>query len=103
MTQHPVSYVHSSGRHMSAAVLPYRNHLATSISTMRTLTRRLWLQTAGQDMAEFALLAGFIAVAGTAALPTASLRVERIYRRVRRRLRRAAGLDPLPTDNQIPP
>ena len=32
------------------------------------LTRRLWLQTVGQDMVEYALLAGFLTVAGAASL-----------------------------------
>ena len=36
---------------------------------MRTLLRRLWKENAGQDLIEYALLAGFIAVVVAGFLP----------------------------------
>ena len=52
------------------------------------LTRRLWLQTAGQDMVEYALLAGFLAVAGAASLYLAGDRIKEILKKLRSRSRR---------------
>ena len=52
------------------------------------LTRRLWLQTVGQDMVEYALLAGFLAVAGAASLYLAGDRIKEILKKLRNRSRR---------------
>jgi len=51
-------------------------------------TRRLWLQTAGQDLVEYALLAGFLAVAGGATLYLAGDRIKEILKKLRERTRR---------------
>ncbi len=43
---------------------------------------RLWKETGGQDLVEYALLAGFITVAATAGFPPLSQSVSTIFSRV---------------------
>ena len=52
------------------------------------LTRRLWLETVGQDMVEYALLAGVLAVAGGATIYLAGDRIKEILKKLRSRSRR---------------
>lgn len=43
---------------------------------------RLWKQTAGQDLVEYALLAGFVTVAVAATFPPASASISTIFSRL---------------------
>ena len=51
----------------------------------------LWKDTRGQDLVEYALLAGFIAVAAGALLPTISTSVSKIFSRMSSMLTAAAS------------
>ena len=51
----------------------------------------LWKDTKGQDLVEYALLAGFIAVAAGALLPTISQSVSKIFSRMSSMLTAAAS------------
>jgi Flp pilus assembly pilin Flp len=55
------------------------------------VTRRLWLQRAGQNMVEYALLAGFLAVVGAGTLALAGDQIKVILRRLLARTRRSQG------------
>jgi len=58
----------------------------------RTIWRlRLWSEVRGQDMVEYALLAGFVAVAAGAVIPDVSQAMSSIYSRVSSRLVEANG------------
>ena len=51
----------------------------------------LWRDTRGQDLVEYALLAGFIAVAAGALLPTISTSISKIFSRMSSMLTAAAS------------
>ncbi|MBI3697542.1 MAG: Flp family type IVb pilin [Acidobacteria bacterium] len=51
----------------------------------------LWKDTRGQDLVEYALLAGFVAVAAGALLPTISQSVSKIFSRMSSVLTAAAS------------
>ena len=51
----------------------------------------LWKDTRGQDLVEYALLAGFIAVAAGALLPTISTSISTIFSRMSSMLTAAAS------------
>ena len=55
------------------------------------LNNRLWLQRAGQNMVEYALLAGFLAVVGAGTLALAGDQIKVILRRLLARTRRNQG------------
>jgi len=64
------------------------------------VTRRFWLQTQGQDLVEYALLAGFVALSASASMPRVGRLVRRIFRRVSRVLAgatRSGTPSPVPT------
>lgn len=52
---------------------------------------RIWKDTRGQDLVEYALLAGFVAVAAGVFIPDVSTSMATIYSRVASRLVVAAG------------
>jgi pilus assembly protein Flp/PilA len=52
---------------------------------------RLWKDTRGQDLVEYALLAGFIAVAAGVFIPDVTSALSTIYSRVASRLVEAQG------------
>lgn len=52
---------------------------------------RIWKDTRGQDMVEYALLAGFIAVAAGVFIPNVSNAMSAIYSRVSSHLTNAGG------------
>ena len=52
---------------------------------------RLWKDTRGQDLVEYALLAGFIAVAAGVFIPDVTSAMSTIYSRVASRLVEAQG------------
>jgi len=43
---------------------------------------RIWFDRAGQDLIEYALMAGFVAVAAGAIMPTVSSSISRIFSKV---------------------
>jgi len=53
---------------------------------------RLWKDTNGQDMVEYALLAGFIAIAAGAVLPDVSASMSTIYSKVQSQLTAAGSV-----------
>ena len=55
---------------------------------------RLWRETRGQDMIEYALMAGFMAVAAGAALPDAGGDISTIFSRVTSVMSLAVGTAP---------
>ena len=55
---------------------------------------RLWRETRGQDMIEYALLAGFMAVAAGAVLPDAGGDISTIFSRVTSVMTLATGPTP---------
>lgn len=52
---------------------------------------RIWKETRGQDMVEYALLAGFVAVAAGVLIPDVSTSMASIYSRLASRLAEAGG------------
>lgn len=52
---------------------------------------RIWRDAHGQDMIEYALLAGFVAVAAGAAMPEVAEHIGRIFRRTSAILALASG------------
>jgi len=52
---------------------------------------RLWKNTAGQDLIEYALLAGFVAVAAGAIMPGVATSISTIFSEVASSLSMAAG------------
>ena len=67
--------------------------IKTTIERMRLAlwSALLWKDTRGQDLVEYALLAGFIAVAAGALLPTISTSVSKIFSRMSSMLTAAAS------------
>ncbi len=45
-------------------------------------TRRFWTESRGQDLIEYALMAGFVAVAGGAAFPPVATSVSTIFSKI---------------------
>ena len=52
---------------------------------------RIWKDTRGQDMVEYALLAGFVAVAAGVLIPDVSSAISTIYSKVGSKLVEAGG------------
>ncbi len=52
---------------------------------------RIWKDTRGQDLIEYALMAGFIAVAAGAMVPNVSASISTIFSRINVSLSAAAG------------
>ena len=52
---------------------------------------RLWNDSRGQDLVEYALLAGFVAVAAGATIPSVSASMSTIYSRLASKLVEAGG------------
>ena len=52
---------------------------------------RIWRDTKGQDLIEYALMAGFVAVAAGAIMPSVATQVETIFSKVNSQLTAAAG------------
>lgn len=50
-----------------------------------------WNEDAGQDLVEYALMAGFVAVAGGAAFPPAAQSISSIFSRIQGILSQAGG------------
>lgn len=60
---------------------------------MRTLFKTVWEDKKGQDLVEYALLAGFVAVAVTAMFPTSIYQpIDAIYRALDDRMTAITGL-----------
>ena len=49
---------------------------------MRTLCRRIWKDVRGQDLVEYALAAGMVAVAAVAAMPALSATVNNVFTKI---------------------
>jgi pilus assembly protein Flp/PilA len=52
---------------------------------------RIWKDTRGQDMIEYALMAGFVALAAAAAMPSISSQISTIFDKIKSSLTSAAG------------
>jgi pilus assembly protein Flp/PilA len=50
-------------------------------SSMKKL-RKLWKQTLGQDLIEYALMAGFVAIAAGAVMPNVATSISKIFSKV---------------------
>ena len=50
-------------------------------STVRKL-RRLWIDTCGQDLIEYALMAGFVAVSAGAVMPGVATSISKVFSHV---------------------
>lgn len=60
---------------------------------MRTFFKAVWEDNQGQDLVEYALLAGFVAVAVTAMFPTSIYQpIESIYQALDSRMTNITGL-----------
>lgn len=65
-------------------------------NTVKKLTNviwklRIWHDTKGQDLIEYALMAGFVAVAAGAIMPNVSSSISNIFSKVRNQLSSAAA------------
>ena len=49
---------------------------------MKKILRQLWRDDRGQDLIEYALMAGFVAVAAGAIMPTVSTNLSQIFSKV---------------------
>jgi pilus assembly protein Flp/PilA len=56
-----------------------------------TAARKLWKQTLGQDLIEYALMAGFVAVAAGAIMPNVATSISTIFSKVSSVLANAAN------------
>ena len=56
-----------------------------------TAARKLWKQTSGQDLIEYALMAGFVAVAAGAIMPNVATSISTIFSKVSSVLSNAAN------------
>ena len=56
-----------------------------------TAARKLWKQTLGQDLIEYALMAGFVAVASGAIMPNVATSISTIFSKVSSVLANAAN------------
>ena len=52
---------------------------------------RIWKDTRGQDLIEYALMAGFVAVAAGAVMPDVSRSISDIFSKIADQLEQAAG------------
>ncbi len=52
---------------------------------------RIWRDTKGQDLIEYALMAGFVAIAAGAVMPSVSSRISTIFSKVNSQLAAAAA------------
>jgi pilus assembly protein Flp/PilA len=55
------------------------------------LALKVWRETRGQDMVEYALIAGFVAVAAGAAMPDFATQISTIYTKIESLLTQAAA------------
>ena len=62
----------------------------TSLALVLRRVRGLWKQTLGQDLIEYALMAGFVAVAAGAIMPGVSISISRIFSSVAKGMSSAA-------------
>ncbi|MEK7406319.1 MAG: Flp family type IVb pilin [Acidobacteriota bacterium] len=58
---------------------------------MKRLMRNFWRETEGQDLIEYALMAGFVALAAAALMPNVTTSISRIFSKVNSLLSTAAG------------
>jgi len=58
---------------------------------MRSFWKNFWKDTRGQDLIEYALIAGFIALAAVAVLPGLRETISTVFSNIDTELRRAAG------------
>jgi pilus assembly protein Flp/PilA len=49
---------------------------------MKTFCRRFWRETRGQDLVEYALAAGLVAVAAVAAVPALGATVQNVFTKI---------------------
>ena len=56
---------------------------------MRTIALSIWKDESGQDLIEYALMAGFVAVAAGAIMPTVSSNLSQIFSKVSSVMRQA--------------
>ena len=55
------------------------------------ITRRFWRDTRGQDLIEYALMAGFVAVAAGAVMPSIATSIKTIFNSVQSALTAGGG------------
>ncbi len=53
-----------------------------NIVKKNALVARVWLDTKGQDLIEYALMAGFVAVAAGAIMPSVSENISQIFSKI---------------------
>ena len=58
---------------------------------MKTFFRNLWKDTQGQDLVEYALMVGLVAVAAVAVVPQMATQINTIFNKVTTVLTSAAG------------
>jgi pilus assembly protein Flp/PilA len=71
----------SSARDPVAASIRYLETNMTKL-TDRILKLRVWTDTSGQDLVEYALAAGMVAVAAVAAMPTLQTTVSSVFTKI---------------------
>ncbi|MBS1826849.1 MAG: Flp family type IVb pilin [Acidobacteria bacterium] len=63
-----------------------------NLTLLRQVTKlRLWKDTRGQDLIEYALMAGFVAVAAGAVMPNVSTQISTIFSKIQSLLTTAAA------------
>ncbi len=58
---------------------------------MQEIIRNMWRDDEGQDLVEYALIAGLVAMAAVAAISTAGTQVNTIWTNIKNQLTTAAG------------
>lgn len=58
---------------------------------MTHVMRRFWKETEGQDLIEYALMAGFVALAAAALMPNVTSSISTIFSKINSLLSSAAG------------
>jgi pilus assembly protein Flp/PilA len=56
--------------------------LGKELNTMKTFFKLLWQETDGQDLVEYALMVGMVAVAAVAAMPSLTTTLSTVFSKI---------------------
>ncbi len=73
------------------AEIPEEDNLGSMKQRAYDLLLRLWEKTSGQDLIEYALMAGFVAVAAGAIMPNVATSISSIFSKVNSVMTQAAA------------
>ena len=82
-----MKFLHSSNKLLRVIILPFDHNLFERGVVVNNLNQfllrlRIWKDTRGQDLIEYALMAGFVAVAAGAIMPNVASSISTIFSQV---------------------